>query len=413
MTIPLTREDCAARDAADPLAPFRDEFVLPDGVIYLDGNSLGALPRATPARVARLVEHEWGQRLIASWNEAGWWDKPRTLGALLAPLLGAEADEVVVGDGTSVNLFKTVAAALWLRPNRRVVVAEAGNFPTDGYIAQGVVDLVDGASLRMVDVDDPAALAAALEPGDVAVVLLSHVDYRTGILRDMAAVTEMVHAHGALVVWDVCHSVGAVPLALAQTGVDFAVGCTYKYLNAGPGAPAFTYVARRHHERVRQPISGWHGHARPFDFAPEYEPAAGASRFLSGSQSLIAAAALEASLELWQRVDLAQVREKSLALTDLFVAVTAEAGLECVTPAEHERRGSQVALRHPDGYPIVQALIARGVVGDFRSPDILRFGFAPLYLRYVDVYDAARALVEVVTSGEWQDPRFAQRAQVT
>ncbi|EOR71928.1 kynureninase [Thermobifida fusca TM51] len=413
MTIPLTREDCAARDAADPLAPFRDEFVLPDGVIYLDGNSLGALPRATPARVARLVEHEWGQRLIASWNEAGWWDKPRTLGALLAPLLGAEADEVVVGDGTSVNLFKTVAAALWLRPDRRVVVAEAGNFPTDGYIAQGVVDLVDGASLRMVDVDDPAALAAALEPGDVAVVLLSHVDYRTGILRDMAAVTEMVHAHGALVVWDVCHSVGAVPLALAQTGVDFAVGCTYKYLNAGPGAPAFTYVARRHHERVRQPISGWHGHARPFDFAPEYEPAAGASRFLSGSQSLIAAAALEASLELWQRVDLAQVREKSLALTDLFVAVTAEAGLECVTPAEHERRGSQVALRHPDGYPIVQALIARGVVGDFRSPDILRFGFAPLYLRYVDVYDAARALVEVVTSGEWQDPRFAQRAQVT
>lgn len=387
--------------------------MLPDGVIYLDGNSLGALPRATPARVARLVEHEWGQRLIASWNEAGWWDKPRTLGALLAPLLGAEADEVVVGDGTSVNLFKTVAAALWLRPDRRVVVAEAGNFPTDGYIAQGVVDLVDGASLRMVDVDDPAALAAALEPGDVAVVLLSHVDYRTGILRDMAAVTEMVHAHGALVVWDVCHSVGAVPLALAQTGVDFAVGCTYKYLNAGPGAPAFTYVARRHHERVRQPISGWHGHARPFDFAPEYEPAAGASRFLSGSQSLIAAAALEASLELWQRVDLAQVREKSLALTDLFVAVTAEAGLECVTPAEHERRGSQVALRHPDGYPIVQALIARGVVGDFRSPDILRFGFAPLYLRYVDVYDAARALVEVVTSGEWQDPRFAQRAQVT
>lgn len=413
MTTPITRDDCAARDAVDPLAPFRDEFVLPDGVVYLDGNSLGALPRRTPARVAEVVEREWGQRLIASWNEAGWWDKPRTLGALLAPLLGAEADEVVVGDGTSVNLFKTVAAALWLRPDRRVVVAEAGNFPTDGYIAQGVVDLVDGASLRMVDVDDPAALAAALEPGDVAVVLLSHVDYRTGILRDMAAVTEMVHAHGALVVWDVCHSVGAVPLALAQTGVDFVVGCTYKYLNAGPGAPAFTYVARRHHERVRQPISGWHGHARPFDFAPEYEPAAGASRFLSGSQSLIAAAALEASLELWQRVDLAQVREKSLALTDLFVAVTAEAGLECVTPAEHERRGSQVALRHPDGYPIVQALIARGVVGDFRSPDILRFGFAPLYLRYVDVYDAARALVEVVTSGEWQDPRFAQRAQVT
>ena len=234
--------------------------------------------------------------------------------------------------------------------------------------------------------------------------LLNHVDYRTGRLHDMAAVTELVHAAGARVVWDLCHSVGVLPIALDALGVDLAVGCTYKYLNGGPGAPAFIYVARRHHERVRQPISGWHGHARPFDFAPEYEPAAGASRFLSGSRSLIAAAALEASLELWQRVDLAQVREKSLALTDLFVAVTAEAGLECVTPAEHERRGSQVALRHPDGYPIVQALIARGVVGDFRSPDILRFGFAPLYLRYVDVYDAARALVEVVTSGEWQDP---------
>ena len=320
---------------------------------------------------------------------------------------------MVVGDGTSVNLFKTVAAALWLRPDRRVVVAEAGNFPTDGYIAQGVVDLVDGASLRMVDVDDPAALAAALEPGDVAVVLLSHVDYRTGILRDMAAVTEMVHAHGALVVWDVCHSVGAVPPRARADGCGLRRGLHLQIPQCRFRAPAFTYVARRHHERVRQPISGWHGHARPFDFAPEYEPAAGASRFLSGSQSLIAAAALEASLELWQRVDLAQVREKSLALTDLFVAVTAEAGLECVTPAEHERRGSQVALRHPDGYPIVQALIARGVVGDFRSPDILRFGFAPLYLRYVDVYDAARALVEVVTSGEWQDPRFAQRAQVT
>ncbi len=413
MTTPITRDDCAARDAADPLAPFRDEFVLPDGVVYLDGNSLGALPRATPARVAELVEREWGQRLIASWNEAGWWDKPRTLGALLAPLVGAGADEVVVGDGTSANLFKTLVAALRLNPGRRVVVAEAGNFPTDLYIAQGVAELFDGVSVRRADVDDAAALAAALEPGDAAVVLLSHVDYRTGVLRDMAAVTELAHAHGALVVWDLCHSVGALPVELSRAGADFAVGCTYKYLNAGPGAPAFTYVARRHHERARQPLSGWHGHARPFDFAGEYEPAAGASRFLSGSQPLVAAAALEASLELWQRVDLDQVRAKSLALTDLFLEVTAAAGLECVTPLEHARRGSQVALRHADGYAMVQALIARGVVGDFRAPDILRFGFAPLYLRHVDVYDAATALVEVVASEEWRDPRFARRAQVT
>lgn len=411
-TTPITRDDCAKRDAADPLARFRGEFTLPDGVVYLDGNSLGALPKATPGRVADLVEREWGQHLITSWNDAGWWDKPRTLGAALAPLVGADADEVVVGDGTSVNLFKTLTAALRLNPDRRVVVGEAQNFPTDLYITQGVVELFEGASVRLVGADD-AELAAALEPGDVAAVLLSQVDYRTGALRDLAAVTELAHAHGALVVWDLCHSVGALPIALSAAGVDFAVGCTYKYLNAGPGAPAFTYAARRHHADARQPLTGWHGHARPFDFTGEYVPAPGASRFLSGSQPLIAAAALEASLELWQRVDLDQVRAKSLALTDLFLEVTAAAGLECVTPLEHARRGSQVALRHADGYAMVQALIARGVVGDFRAPDILRFGFTPLYLRYVDVYDAAAALVEVLRTEQWRDPRFSERAQVT
>ncbi|GAA3756549.1 kynureninase [Spinactinospora alkalitolerans] len=410
---PLTRAACAELDAADPLAGFRDEFALPEGVVYLDGNSLGALPKATPGRVAELIEKEWGHGLIGSWNDAGWWDKPRTLGAKLAPLVGAAPHEVVVGDGTSANLFKTLVAALRLNPDRRMVVGEAGNFSTDLYITQGVVELFEGAGQRLVDPDDTDGLEAALAPGDAAVVLLSHVDYRTGALRDMAAVTELAHRHGALVVWDLCHSVGALPIELSGCGADFAVGCTYKYLNAGPGAPAFTYAAERHHATARQPLTGWHGHARPFDFTGDYEPAQGADRFLSGSQPLIAAAALEASLELWGRADLKLVREKSLALTDLFIELTAPAGLELVTPREAGRRGSQVSLRHPDGYAMVQALIARGVIGDFRAPDVLRFGFTPLYLRHVDVHDAATALTEIVRTGEWRDPRFAERARVT
>ncbi|MFC7330612.1 kynureninase [Marinactinospora rubrisoli] len=407
---PTTREACAELDAADPLAAFRDEFVLPEGVIYLDGNSLGALPKATPGRVADLVEREWGQGLIRSWNDAGWWDKPRTLGAALAPLVGAAPHEVVVGDGTSANLFKTLVAALRLNPGRRVVLGEPGNFPTDLYVTQGVAGLVDGVEHRLADPDDPERIAAALAAGDVAVVLLSHVDYRTGALRDMAGITAAAHAHGALAVWDLCHSVGAVPIDLTGCQVDFAVGCTYKYLNGGPGGPAFTYVAERHHADARQPITGWHGHARPFDFTGEYVPAAGASRFLSGSQPLVAAAALEASLEMWSRVDLRQVRAKSLVLTDLFRSMAEAAGLAALTPRAAERRGSQVALRHPDGYAIVRALIERGVIGDFRAPDVLRFGFAPLYLRHVDVFDAATALAEVVESGEWRQPRFAERA---
>lgn len=327
-----TRSDCARRDDEDPLAGFRREFLLPEGVVYLDGNSLGALPAAAPARIARTVEQEWGERLIASWNDAGWWDKPRTLGAMLAPLVGAGPHEVVVGDGTSANLFKALVAALRLNPERRVVLGETGNFPTDLYITGGVAEIM-GAVERRVDADRRAALAGALAAGDVAVLLLSHVDYRTGALRDMAEITRLAHANGALVVWDLCHSVGALPVELAGCGVDFAVGCTYKYLNAGPGAPAFVFAAERHHGAARQPLTGWHGHARPFDFSAEYAPADGASSFLSGSQPVVAAAALEASLDLWQRVDLHQLREKSLALTELFIESTGSAGLELVTRA--------------------------------------------------------------------------------
>ncbi|MFE1168907.1 kynureninase [Nocardiopsis sp. NPDC058789] len=410
---PISREDCAALDAADPLAPLREEFVLPEGVIYLDGNSLGALPRSAPARVADMIEREWGQNLIRSWNDAGWWDKPRTLGAKVAPLVGAGADEVIVGDGASANLFKTLVTALRLS-DRTVVLGEAGNFPTDLYVTEGAVGLAD-AEQRRVDPDGPE-LAEALARRDVAVLLLSHVDYRSGVLRDMAGITRLAHEHGTLVIWDLCHSVGAVPIDLSGNDVDFAVGCTYKYLNAGPGAPAFLYAARRHHAVSEQPLSGWHGHARPFDFAPDYEPATGVSRFLSGSQPLVADAALEAGLDVWAMADLSQVRAKSLAMTDLFLARAASVGLSSITPAEHDRRGSQVSLVQPEegaGYPIVQAMIERGVIGDFRAPDVMRFGFTPLYLRYVDVYDAATALVEVVESGEWRAERFNRRSQVT
>lgn len=413
---PVTREECVKRDAEDPLAGFRDEFRLPEGVVYLDGNSLGALPAAVPGRVADLIEREWGQGLVSSWNDAGWWDKPRTLGALLAPLLGAGADEVVVGDGVSANIFKLLVAGLRMNPGRTVLLGEDGNFPTDLYVTQGAAE-VTGASERRAPAR-PDALEEALSGGDVAVLLLSHVDYRTGELRDMAAVTELAHRHGALVVWDLCHSAGAVPVDLDGCGADFAVGCTYKYLNAGPGAPGFVYAARRHQPHVRQPLSGWHGHARPFAFEAGYHPAEGASRLLSGSQPLVADAALEASLELFSRVDMAQVRAKSLALSELFISIAAPGGtgpdgLRLVTPADPARRGSQVSLAHPQGHPIVQALIARGVIGDFRAPDVLRFGFTPLYLGYTEVFDAATALVEVVETGEWRDPRFSRRSQVT
>ncbi|WP_159940042.1 MULTISPECIES: kynureninase [unclassified Nocardiopsis] len=411
--IPTTREECAALDAADPLAAFREEFLLPEGVIYLDGNSLGALPRSTPGRVADMIEREWGRDLIRSWNDAGWWDKPRTLGAKVAPLVGAAPDEVVVGDGVSANIFKLLVAALRMS-DRSVVLGEAGNFPTDLYVAEGAAALA-GATQRRVDPDGPG-LAQELARGDVAVVLLSHVDYRSGTLRDMPGITRLAHEHGALVVWDLCHSAGAVPVDLSGSDADFAVGCTYKYLNAGPGAPAFLYAARRHHAAADQPLSGWHGHARPFDFGADYEPAPGVSRFLSGSQPLVADAALEASLDVWARADLEQVRAKSLAMTDLFLERAAKAGVSSITPAEHGRRGSQVALVQPEegaGYPIVQALIARGVIGDFRAPDVMRFGFTPLYLSYVDVWDAAQALLEVVETGEWRQERFSVRGQVT
>ena len=405
-----TREECEALDAADPLAAFRKEFNLPAGIVYLDGNSLGALPVRTPERVREVVEAEWGRELIRSWNDAGWFEQPYRLGRRIAPMIGAAAGEVVVCDTTSVNLFKVLTAALRLRPGRRTVLGDGAAFPTDLYIAEGVTGLFDGA--RSVLLPSARELAEHLDD-QVAAVVLSHVDYRTGELLDMAGITAQVQAAGALMIWDVCHSVGALPVELGACGADLAVGCTYKYLNGGPGSPAFLYVAERHQAAAGQPLSGWFGHARPFAFEPGYVPTGGIGRFLTSSPSLLGQAALDASLDVWEQADLQAVRAKSLALTDLFITLVEPLDVEVVTPREHTRRGSQVALRHPDGYPVVQALIERGVIGDFRAPDLMRFGFTPLYLSYAQVWDAARQLAEVLESGEWRAERFGRRGAVT
>jgi len=402
--LPRTRRSVEQLDCGDPLRGMRERFTLPEGVVYLDGNSLGALPAATPARVAELVTREWGQGLIRSWNDAGWYDLPRGLGDRIAPLVGAAPGQVVVCDSTSVNLFKVLTAALRLRPDRPVIVSELGSFPTDLYLTEGV-----GSYQRRLLGRDGDTLEQLIG-ADTAVVLLSHVDYRSGRLQDMAAVTELAHRHGALVVWDLCHSAGALPVRLDDCAADFAVGCTYKYLNGGPGSPAFLYAATRHQQDAEQPLTGWFGHAEPFAFEPGYRPAAGIGRFLTGTPPLLSFAGLQAALDIWAEVDLDALRAKSLSLSSLFLELTAPLGLESVTPAEPEQRGSQVSLRHPQAYQVMQALIARGVIGDFRAPDVLRFGFTPLYLSHAEVWDAAEALREVLGSGSWRDPRFAAPA---
>lgn len=410
MTFP-TRDECLALDASDPLAAYRDEFVLPDGVIYLDGNSLGALPRRTAAHLQHVVTQEWGQGLIRSWNDAGWFEAPRRLGDRIGTLIGAEPGQVVVCDSTSINIYKALTAALGLRPGRDVVIGDRDTFPTDLYMMEGAT--AGTHEQRLISADGPA-LADVLDDR-VAAVLLTQVDYRTGRMYDMAAVTEQVQAAGALMIWDLAHSAGAVPVDLDGCGADLAVGCTYKYLNGGPGAPAFIYVATRHQDAT-QPLSGWHGHADPFAFTPDYSPAPGISRFLVGTPPLLSYAGLEASLEIWDRVDMADIRAKSLALTDLFISlVEARVGshVDVVTPLDHAVRGSQVSLRHEDGYAPMQALIERGVIGDFRAPDLMRFGFTPLYVGYADVWDAVDVLTEVLTTEVWREPQYATRLAVT
>jgi len=387
--------DLAELDAADPLASFRALFVMPEGVIYLDGNSLGPLPRAAQTRLAEVVEREWGGGLIRSWWTNGWMEMPRRVGAKIGRLIGAEPGSTVACDSTSVNLFKALAAALGLRADRRVILSETGNFPTDLYMATGLAALLGrGHVVRDVEAD---AIKAALDPS-VAVLMLTHVNYRTGRMHDMAALTRAAHAAGALAVWDLSHSTGAVPLDLAECGADFAVGCGYKFLNGGPGAPGYLYVAPRH-QGATMPLTGWIGHADPFAFAPAYRPADGIARALVGTPHILGLAALEAGVDIALSADMAAVRAKSVRLAEVFVALVehecAGLGLEVTSPRDAAIKGSQVCLRHANADVIMPALIARGVIGDFRPPDTLRFGLTPLYLSYADVGAAVRVLAEV------------------
>lgn len=405
--------DVRRMDAQDTLAHFRDRFALPEGMIYLDGNSLGALPRATAARVADTVEREWGRGLIGSWNEADWIGAPQRIGGKIAGLIGATAHEIVVADSTSVNLFKLLHAAIGARPGRRVILTEPGNFPTDLYVAQGVAAMLPGASVRTVPRDQ---IVEAIDE-DVAVVMLTHVHYKTGAMFDMAEMTRVAQAKGALMLWDLSHSAGAVPIDLNAAGADLAIGCGYKYLNGGPGAPAFLFVAERHHSELRSPLTGWMGHAAPFDFGDDYAAGAGVNRFLCGTPPVIGMAALEVGVDLMLEADTRALFAKSRGLCDLFVELVetqcAGLGLTLASPRDAMARGSHVSFAHDHGYPVMRALIARGVVGDFRAPDILRFGFTPLYVGYEDVWRAVEVLRDVLASGAWDAPQFHARAAVT
>ncbi|MFJ3957373.1 kynureninase [Arthrobacter sp. NPDC090010] len=415
----VTRSACEQADRDDPLASFREEFELPDGVIYLDGNSLGVLPRVAVERSRMVVEQEWGTDLISSWNKNHWFDLPARIGGKLATLLGGGDGECVASDTTSVNLFKVLSAALRMQrqdaPERTVIVSERENFPTDLYIASGLIEaLGQGHELRLID--SPEELDDALGT-DVAVVLLTQVNYRTGTLWDMRGVTERIHDIGALVVWDLCHSAGAVPIGLEDASADFAVGCTYKYLNGGPGSPAFLWIAARHLDRAVSPLTAWWGHADPFHMSSDYVPAQGARRFLTGTQPILSLATMEVGIDLALRVDQEALRQKSLALTSLFIRLVEERlpghPLTLLTPRDEERRGSHVSFRHPEGYAVMKALIAEGVIGDYREPEVMRFGLTPLYLGYADVWDAVETLRRILDDEIWKDPKFQERDVVT
>ena len=393
-------------------AATRTMFDLPDGVIYLDGNSLGPLPKAAAARVAQTVTAEWGKLLITGWNKAGWMDQPSHIGNRVAKLIGAEPGSVVMGDTLSIKVYQALASALEMNPTRRVILSDTGNFPSDLYIAEGLCrTLGQGYTLRLVAPED---LADAIDD-TIAATLITEADYRTGQKHNMADLTARAHAHGALTVWDLAHSAGAFPVHLAACKADFAVGCSYKYLNSGPGGPAFIYVAPRHADIARPALSGWLGHAAPFAFDPSYRPGAGIERMRVGTPPVLQLAALEAALDIWDHANIADVREQSLILTDRFIQGVEAAcpTLTLATPRAHDHRASQVSFRHPDGYAIMQALIARGLIGDFRAPDILRFGFTPLYIGLNDVDRAVEILADVMANARWDDPKYKTRAKVT
>jgi len=407
----VTRDEARRLDAADPLAFARERFELPDGVIYLDGNSLGALPKAAPTALATTAERQWGQDLIASWNKHEWIDWPSQIAAKLAPVVGAKPSALLIADSTSVCLFKLLAAAVNARPGRKTIVSQQANFPTDLYVAQGLADML---GLQLTTVPGEQVLAAVDQ--DTAVVTVTHVDYRSAAVHDMPAINEAAHAAGALALWDLSHSAGAIELDLDGTGCDLAVGCGYKYLNGGPGAPAFIYVAERLQDELANPLQGWMGHADPFAFVDDYRPVSGINRFLTGTPPILAMAALDAGIGTFEGIAMADVEAKSRRLSQLFVEeVEARCGDEVrlASPRDPARRGSHVVFAHPEGYAVMQALIARGVIGDFRAPDLMRFGFTPLYTRFADVVGAAEILADILASREWDQPRFRTRAKVT
>ena len=412
----IDRTHCEALDARDPLRSVRTRFDLPPNTVYLDGNSLGALPTRTAARMQQVIGEEWGQALIRAWNQHDWINLPQRVGGKLARLLGAATDDVIIADSTSVNIFKLLAGALALPDvaHRRVILAERGNFPSDLYIAEGINAMLNGKyTLKLVEAD---RIAEALD-ANAAAAIITQVDYCSGRLHDMARLNVLAAKAGTRIVWDLSHSAGAIPLELHNDGAELALGCGYKYLNGGPGAPAFLYLAKHLQDKFQNPLSGWFGHRAPFEFASTYLPAKGVAKLLCGTPSVLATAALECGIDTFDGVSMAQVREKSLALTDLFRELVAREcdgfNLRCITPTAAEERGSQLAFQHANAYQIMQALIDRNVIGDFRQPDLLRFGFTPLYLGFADCWKAVATLREVMRSGAWQAEKYLQRNRVT
>ncbi len=408
--MPMTVADVRALDASDPLACFRDRFALPEGVIYLDGNSLGALPRSTPARIAGVVEKEWGQSLIRSWNDHDWIGAPARIGDKIASLMGAKAGEVIAADSTSVNLFKLLGALVRQNPGRSDIVTETGNFPTDLHVAEGIADLLGKRLLAVPTEAVPDAIGA-----DTAAVVLSHVHYRSSYRHDMKAMTAHARTAGARIIWDLSHSIGAVPLDLHADGAELAIGCGYKYLNGGPGAPAFLYVAHHLQAALVSPIRGWMGHAVPFEFRDEYRPAPGIDRFLAGTPPILGLAGLEAGVDIALEADQQALFDKAQRMFALFAALMAERCPEfrLVSPAMAAERGSHISYAHPEARVIMNALIARGVIGDFRTPDIARFGLTPLYLRFEDIWHAVDTLADITASEAWRSPEHARRGRVT
>ncbi|MET3108729.1 kynureninase [Oxalobacteraceae bacterium GrIS 1.18] len=411
----ITQSDCSKLDQQDPISHLRDQFNLPPDVIYLDGNSLGAQPKAAMARVQQVVGQEWGHKLIGSWNSAGWFDLPSRLGDMLAPLIGAKAGEVVITDTTSINLFKALAAALQMQekkqPNRKLIVSERSNFPTNLYMAQGLTEWIN-LGYQIVLVDTPEQLWSAINQ-DAAVVLLTQVNYRTGALLDMQGINDHARAQGVMTIWDLCHSAGALPIDLNGSKADLAVGCSYKYLNGGPGAPAFIWVPERHIPDFTHPLSGWWGHANPFAMHQTFTATPTIRRALCGTQAIVSMSLIESGLDIFKQTDMATIRSKSLALTDLFMQIIdercAQHGLQLITPKEHARRGSHVSYLHPHAYPLIQALIKRGIIGDYREPSVMRFGFTPLYTSFMDVWNAADALRDMLDNNSYEinAPRHA------